>query len=151
AERGRDRRLPRRRSRGMSATETLPGLLAAQAERRPNGVAIRRKHHGIWRETTWAELAADVRRVALALDHSGVRPRARVLLLAENEPAWLVADLAIQAVGAVSVAVFPALDAEELASIVAQADARVAFCGDQEHVDKLFAAGDAVAFEQVVV
>ena len=35
----------------MSA-ETLPGLLHELAGRRPNGIAFRRKHLGIWRATS---------------------------------------------------------------------------------------------------
>src|SRR5258708_7140801 len=46
---------------------TLPGLLLERARRRPARVAFRAKELGVWRETTWRELADRVAAVALGL------------------------------------------------------------------------------------
>src|SRR5258706_125845 len=46
---------------------TLPGLLLERARRRPARVAFRAKELGVWRETTWRELADPVAAVALGL------------------------------------------------------------------------------------
>ncbi|MGE5145659.1 MAG: AMP-binding protein, partial [Candidatus Eiseniibacteriota bacterium] len=136
----------------MTGPATIPGLLVAAAERRPAGVAFRQKHHGIWRQVTWARYLDRVRAVALALDEAGVRPGDRVVVYADNGPRWLYADLAIQALGAASVGVYAALGTEEAAPIVAQAGARLAFCGDQEQIDRLLDARDELpGLERMVV
>ena len=46
---------------------TLPGLLVERARTRPERVAFRAKELGIWRETTWRELAARVAALACGL------------------------------------------------------------------------------------
>ena len=51
-----------------------------------------------------------MRDVALALDEMGVAAGDRVAVFADNEPRWLYADLGIQALGAASVGIYPALD-----------------------------------------
>ena len=136
----------------MTAATTLPGLLEAIAARRPGGVAFRQKRLGIWDEVTWREYAEHVRAVALALDELGVRAGDRVAVFADNGPHWLYADLGIQSLGASSVAVYAALDAEAAAAAVAHSGARVVFCGDQEQVDKLLERqGDVPGLERMIV
>ena len=126
----------------MSDAVVLPGLLEELASRRPRDVAFRQKRLGIWREISWADYAHDVKSVALALDAMGVGAADRVAVFADNEPRWLIADLGIQAVGAASVGIYPALDAADAASAIARSGARVVFCGDQEQVDKLLECWD---------
>jgi long-chain acyl-CoA synthetase len=136
----------------VSGPETLPGLLEQQAQRRPRATAIRHKRLGIWQVVSWAEHAAAVQATALALDELGVRRGDRVAVIAENGPAWLEVDLATQATGAATVGVFPALSDDELAAAVAAAAARVAFCGDQEQVDRLLEQRERVpTLEQLIV
>ena len=134
----------------MSDATTLPGLLDALAARRPDGVAFRQKHLGIWRGITWSRYLDRVREVALALDEMGVEAGDRVVVFADNGPRWLYADLGIQALGAASVGVYAALDPAEAASAIASSGARIVFCGDQEQVDKLLERGsDAPGVEQI--
>jgi long-chain acyl-CoA synthetase len=81
-----------------------------------------------------------------------VAPGNRVCVFADNDPRWLYADLGIQALGAASVGVYPALDPAEAASAIALSGARVVFCGDQEQVDKLLECrADVPAVEHIVV
>ena len=136
----------------MSDATTLPGLLDALAARRPDGVAFRQKHLGIWRGITWSRYLDRVREVALALDEMGVEAGDRVVVFADNGPRWLYADLGIQALGAASVGVYAALDPAEAASAIARSGARIVFCGDQEQVDKLLERrSDAPGVEQMIV
>lgn len=116
---------------------TLPGLAYRNAVVRPDAVALRQKDFGIWQVTTWSEYLDCVRGVALMLDEAGLRPGDRAIVVADNEPAWLFADLGIQASGALSVAAYPTQVASEIIYIMQHSQARTAFCGDQEQVDKL--------------
>lgn len=132
--------------------DTLPGLLAGQVAQRPNGVALRRKDLGIWQEKTWAEYYAGVRAVAVALDELGIRSGDRVGLVADNEPAWLFVDLGAQSLGALSVAAYPTQVAKEIAYVMSHSRARVAFCGDQEQVDKVLEVrGELAELQRIVV
>lgn len=136
----------------MSAqAETVPGRLARLAAERPGDVAVRSKRRGIWEVTTWAQLRDRVRAVALGLRAAGVRPGDAVALVAENSPGWVVTDLAIQWLGARSVAMPPQSPPQVVARALADADARVVVCGDQEQVDAVTASRDTLPDVRTVV
>jgi long-chain acyl-CoA synthetase len=61
------------------------------------------KHDDLYRPQTWGELAREVKLVSSGLRALGVGPGDRVMLISENRPNWVVADLAIVAAGAVNV------------------------------------------------
>ena len=67
---------------------------------------------GHWRWLSTEDLRGEIRRLALALRHAGVMPGDRVALLGEPSPHWLISDLAIMAIGGVSVPLFPAMSPE---------------------------------------
>ena len=82
---------------------TLPGLLVDRARQRPARVAFRAKELGVWRETTWRELADRVAAVALGLARECAVVRGeRVAIIGDPCPEWTIADLAVQALGAVT-------------------------------------------------
>ncbi|MEQ8369620.1 MAG: AMP-dependent synthetase/ligase [Alphaproteobacteria bacterium] len=61
-----------------------------------------RKTQGRWQSLSWAETADQVRRLAAGLRRLGVAAGDRVVLVAENRPEWLIADLAIMSIGAIT-------------------------------------------------
>ena len=133
---------------------TIPGLLLAQAARNPDGIAMREKKFGIWQETTWRTFRDEVEAVALALADLGVGADDRAGVISDNEPAWLFADLAIQSLGAWSVAAYPTQVASEVGYIMGHSGCRVLFCGDQEQTDKIIGergAGNLPDLERIVV
>lgn len=115
---------------------TLPGRLAHLARTRPRAVAIREKHLGIWRETTWSQYYARVRATGLALADLGVGPRDRVAILSDNRPEWLYADLGAQGIGAWSVGIYPTSSVPQVASVLRHSATTVLICENQEQVDK---------------
>lgn len=52
---------------------------------------------------SWAEIAGQVKAMSRGLRDLGLQPGDRVVLVAENRPEWLVADLAIMAAGGITV------------------------------------------------
>ncbi len=96
----------------------LPDLLRRNAERTPARAALRHKRGGIWRETSWREFAESVRKLAAALSASGLQRGQRVALDLPSGPAWIVAELAVQAAGAsVSAGAGLSLDAAAIAAL----------------------------------
>jgi long-chain acyl-CoA synthetase len=136
----------------MTAIETLPGLLEANAARRPKAIAVRVKRLGIWREVTWRALADFVRETALALDGLGVGAGDSVAIFAPNDPRWVVADLGVQTVRATSVGLQPVQDADELVENLTAAAPRLIVCGDQQQLDSVLAVRERVpAPERLIV
>jgi long-chain acyl-CoA synthetase len=61
------------------------------------------KREGVYRPWSWQRVAHETRLLARVLRARGVAPGDRVLLVAENRPEWLIADLAIMTAGAITV------------------------------------------------
>lgn len=61
------------------------------------------KSDGKYRPQTWREVAMQVTELARGLQALGVKDGERVVLVSENRPEWLIADLAIMAAGGITV------------------------------------------------
>ena len=116
---------------------TLPAQLLDRARRSPAGAAYRHKRLGVWEVTAWADYATDSAAVGLALEALGVRSGDRVAVAADNRPEWLIADMGIQGIGAVTVGLHPASPAAEVRSLLSHSAARVVVCEDEEQLDKV--------------
>ncbi|MDF2095108.1 AMP-dependent synthetase/ligase [Aquibaculum arenosum] len=81
----------------------LPAVFFEQAERLDSRPFLWAKREGRYQPWTWAEVAAEVCRVAAGLSMFGVTAGDRVLLVSENRPEWFIADFAIMALGAITV------------------------------------------------
>ena len=126
---------------------TCPNLLRLffdQAARLGDAPFLWSKAGGAWKSLSWAEVARNVRRLAAALAGLGVVPGDRVLLLGENRPEWVVADLAIMAAGAISVPAYTTSTADDYRYILANVGARGIIASTQALVERSLAAARQV-------
>jgi long-chain acyl-CoA synthetase len=121
---------------------TLPDLLLQHARERPDAPAIREKRRGRWHELTWSDYADRVKRVAAGLKELGVQPGDRVAIHSENRPEWVIGDLAIQGLGAISVGVYPTSPAAEVEYLLGHSGSVVLIAEDEEQLDKALAVRD---------
>ena len=129
-----------------AATGTsLPSMLLARARERPDAVALREKHRGLWRQWTWAEYAERCAHVGLGLLELGVEPGDRVAIHAENRPEWVVADLGAQGIGAVVTGIYPTSPAAEVEYLLDHSESVVLFAEDEEQLDKALAVRDRLS------
>jgi len=131
--------------------DTLPAQLLDRAGRDPGGAAFRHKRLGVWEVGTWAGYAADAAAIGLALTTLGVAAGDRVAIVADNRPEWLVADLAVQGIGAVTLGLFPAAPAAEVSVLLVRSAAKVVVCEDEEQLDKVMGARAGLAALEAVV
>jgi long-chain acyl-CoA synthetase len=117
--------------------KTAPQLLAERARADPDGVALRAKHLGLYRERTWRDYAGLVSRCATALQGHGVRAGDRVAIMGDACEEWLVCDLGAQAAGAITYGIYPTASATELEYQMRDGGAKVFIAEDQEYVDKI--------------
>ena len=86
--------------------QNWPNLVAMffdQVEKQGEHPFLWAKRDGKFRPLTWREVAAQVIELAHGLQALGVKDGERVVLVSENRPEWLIADLAIMAAGGVTV------------------------------------------------
>ena len=103
---------------------SLPRLFLDQAVRLANRPFLWRKVDGAFGPIAWGAVAADVRALARGLIALGVQPGDRIALIAENRPEWLIADLAIMAVCAITVPAFATNTAEDNRHVLTHSGSR---------------------------
>jgi long-chain acyl-CoA synthetase len=131
---------------------TLPALLLHRAKATPRRVAMRKKDLGIWKQYTWADYAERAAAVGLGLRSLGVEPGDRVAVHSLNRPAWTLADMGVQGIGAVAVGVYPTSPAAELEYLLQHSGSKVLIAEDEEQVDKaLEVRAELEALEKIVV
>ncbi|MEM1113069.1 MAG: AMP-binding protein [Pseudomonadota bacterium] len=83
-------------------------------------------------EISWGEAARQVSGVAAYLRSLGLPTGSRIAIIGKNSAHWLLADLAIQAAGYVSVPIYPNANAETARHILAHSGAELLFVGRME-------------------
>ena len=123
-----------------SAPGTLNQLFFAAIEkyRRPDALQVKRD--GRYQPISHDTLLERVRRVALGLEDLGVRSGDRVAILSENRPEWAIVDYASLALGAADVPVYPNLPVDQVAYILRDSGACVAFVSNPDQAAKVAAA-----------
>jgi long-chain acyl-CoA synthetase len=116
---------------------TLPQMLREHARRMPHCVAVRQKDFGIWKPCDWETYAARAAHVGYGLRALGVPEGGHVAVLSENRVEWVLTQLGAGMIGAITVGVYPTSPANEVAYVLAHAEAKVVVCQDQEQVDKV--------------
>ncbi len=100
---------------------------------------------------SYAELAAQVRSLAAGLRELGIRPEERVVMVASDSPGLLAVILAVMRIGAVAVPVNTMLTGTELAELLQDTRARVAFVSGEFAAAAAAAAAAAPELRDVVV
>jgi long-chain acyl-CoA synthetase len=133
-------------------TATLPAILLERERTQAGAIALRKKALGRWRTYTWGEYADRASKVGRALLELGIGAGDRVAVHSENRVAWLLADLGIQGIGAVTVGVYPTSPAAEVEYLLGHSEARVVIVEDQEQLDKTLAVRDRLPdLEKIVL
>ena len=106
------------------------------AKNYPNKIALRYKDLGIWEETTYSDFWLKSQYVSMALRYFGVKKGEAVAIHSENRPEWFFTDIGIQAIGVVSVGLYPTNPASEVKYLLSHSESKILFAEDQEQVDK---------------
>ena len=94
------------RTDGAQQLEHFPNLVTmflTRAAEKGDKPFLWAKRDGEWRPISWREAARQVAALAESLKRIGLEPGDRVMLVSENRPEWLIADLGIMAAGCVTV------------------------------------------------
>lgn len=98
---------------------TVPRIFNTRARQHPDAALYRTSDGEGFRTTTWGDLRGEVALTAAGLLHLGVRRGDRVAVMGSPGPSWVAIDIAIAAVGAITVGIYPT---SSVAEIVEQVD-----------------------------
>lgn len=133
----------------MEKITRLFDFLYDQQQRHPLEKSMGYACEGQWIWWSTEDLVRESRQLALGLLAQGLKPGDRVVLADTiNRPEWVVADLACQLAGLVSVPVYPTISAREYAYIFRDAGVSAAFIGGGELVDRVRNAAGESGFDR---
>ena len=120
----------------LTTMAELAGYAAARYGGQP---AQRSKLGGEWAETSYEEMDADARAIALGLIDLGIAPGDRVCILAATNAEWTRAELGAWMAGAVVVPIYPTNSPEECEWVAGNSGAVALFAHDSSQFAKIAA------------
>ncbi|MEE8507024.1 MAG: AMP-dependent synthetase/ligase [Kiloniellales bacterium] len=134
-----------------SIWQSLPALFFQKAGELAEKDFLWAKRDGAYQSMTWREAETAVRDLSRGLRALGLERGDRVLLLLENRPEWLIADVAIMAAGAITVPTYTTNTAPDHAHILGNSGARGAIVSTRALAKRLLpAAMDSAECEWLV-
>jgi long-chain acyl-CoA synthetase len=123
--------------------ESFPNLVAmflTRAREKGDAPFLWAKRGGEWRSIGWNEAARQVAAFADSLRRLGLKPGDRVMLVSENRPEWLIADLGIMAAGCVTVPAYTTNTTRDHTHILGNSGARAVVVSTQKLAKNLIPA-----------
>jgi long-chain acyl-CoA synthetase len=131
----------------MTTTQTprrLFDCLAYQLTNSPLDDMLCIKEDGQWKKYSTQHVTRLVDQLSAGLLKMGISQgdrtpegRDKIAIISENRPEWLMVDLAVQQIGAVSVPMYPTISANELKFLFQDAAIKIAFVGDEDLYTKV--------------
>jgi long-chain acyl-CoA synthetase len=103
----------------------------------PHREAYRYPDGGGWSSLTWQQTKDRVWRIGAGLLALGVESEQRVAIASSTRVEWILADLAINSIGAATTTVYPTTNPEDVAHILSDSGTTVVFAEDDEQVKKI--------------
>ena len=119
---------------------TLTDMFFARASKAQENPFLWQRRNGDWRSTSWFRISDNVLVMATALRQRGITPGDRVAIVSENRSEWVVADLAIMLIGAISVPLFTTNTATDFQYLITNCGARAVICSSAKLASKLLSA-----------
>ena len=131
--------------------KNLPEVFFDEAARRGSQPFLWSKHDGAWRSIDWHTAAARVSALSRGLREQGLVVGDRVVIVAENRPDWLIADLAVMAAGAISVPAYITNTVEDHLHVFTDSGAKMAIVSTAKLAERVVpAAKQAPEMETVI-
>ena len=121
------------------------------ASRFPERVAFRDKRFGIWSEISYQSFWDQAQWVGCALNYFGVDRFDKAAVHSENRPEWIIADIGIQSIRAITVGLYPTNPPSEVKYLLGHSETKILFAEDQEQVDKALEVMDELPNLQKII
>ena len=104
-----------------------------------------------WVGISWLTFEKQVKSISKALLNFGIKEQQNIAIFAQNMPEWIISDIAIMSIRAVTVPIYATNSAKETAYIIDDAEVSVIFVGGQEEYDKAFEISKTNKFLKLII
>ncbi|MBN9313235.1 MAG: AMP-dependent synthetase [Chryseobacterium sp. 39-10] len=129
----------------------LTQFLNTNNERFPHQPAIGFKKKEVWKDINWKEFRRMVFKTANALKSSGISENDKVAIYADNSAEWIVFDLAVLSLGAITVPIYSTNNLEQAAYILNDSESKMILVGNQQQYDAAFEIAANSPFLQEII
>lgn len=123
-------------------------IMKFQYDQRP---MLMYKVSGKYQGIGYGELKLKVDNFALGLAVMGVKRGTNIAIISENRPEWVIADMGMMKLGAVSVALYPTLTPKQIEYILIDSNAKYVIASNQLQLSKLLKVIDIVPLLEKII
>ncbi len=120
----------------MNNDKTLLHHLLKRKELSKNDFAIQFKDEGRWLRYRWSEYYSLIEAVGASLTKMGTQRGDHIAIISDNRPEWVIADLAILGLGAITVPVYTNSLNDDVLFIINDAKVKIVILEDATQLDK---------------
>ncbi|WP_111707178.1 AMP-dependent synthetase/ligase [Lutibacter citreus] len=91
-----------------------------------------------WIGISWETFGNQIQEVSRALINFGIKEHQNIAIFAQNMPEWIIADIGIMSIRAITVPVYATNSKKETEYIINDAEISLIFVGDQEEYNKAY-------------
>ncbi|WP_326982770.1 long-chain fatty acid--CoA ligase [Chryseobacterium sp. MYb264] len=111
-------------------------IIQKNVEKHPLKAAIGfKKKEGGWKELSWKKFSEVVYKTANALRNAGIGENDKVAIYADNSGEWMIFDMAIMSIGAITVPIYSTNNTEQAEYIITDSQAKLILVGNQAQYD----------------
>lgn len=113
-------------------------FLNTNTEKFPSKPAIGFRKDNEWKEINWREFRTMVFKTANALRNAGIKENDKVAIYSDNSPEWIVFDLAVLSLGAITAPIYATNNGEQAEYIINDSESKIILVGNQEQYDAVY-------------
>ena len=119
-------------ARQLEHFPNLVSMFLTRAAEKGDRPFLSARRDGEWRSISWNEARRQVAALAESLARMGLEPGDRVMLVSENRPEWLIADLGIMAAGCITVPTYTTNTTRDHTHILGNSGAKAVIVSNQK-------------------
>ncbi|AWH73953.1 long-chain fatty acid--CoA ligase [Dokdonia sp. Dokd-P16] len=116
-----------------------------------NALYVKNETLNTWEGISWKNMHQRVENLSKGLLQFGVETQHNVAIFAENMPNWIIADLAIMSIRAVTVPIYATCSTKEVDYVINDAEISLLFVGNQHEYDQAYELLESSSYLKLIV